>query len=235
MRRPWHCSAQSALLRSYWLGGCVALAASLSACVAYPDSSERFDDEVTATGYDKRVDFTQFKTFSIDPVVHVVKNTGDGTPELVEMDPKYAAPLVDEVTKNMKAAGYEEVESNKHPDLGLTLTGINTLVTGTYTAWWGYGYYWGYPGYGYYYPYYYGYAYRAGSLITEMVDLKDMTSSGPGDDDAGAGHDGPIRGLPVVWSSIGYRVLDDNNTTNVAWAKSSIDQAFTQSPYLRNK
>ena len=60
-------------------------------------------------------------------------------------------------------------------------------------------------------------------------------SAGPGDEDAGDEHDGPIRGLPVVWSSIGYRVLEDNASTNVAWGKSSIDQAFTQSPYLGSK
>jgi hypothetical protein len=233
MTRQWHRYGYDALLGPFRLAGCIALAASLSACVAYPSSDERFNDDVVATGYDKSLDFSLFKTFSIDPVVHVIENGVDDTPELTTLDPKYADPIVAQVEKNMKAAGYEEVAADAYPDLGLTLTGINTLVTGTYSAWWGYGYYWGYPGYGYYYPYYYGYAYRAGSLITEMVDLtKGPPTRGT---DAGDSDGGPYRGLPVAWSSIGYRVLEDSGTANLTWAKSAIDQAFLQSPYLRNK
>ena len=136
------------MLGPYRLAGGIALAASLSACVAYPSSDERFNDDVVATGYDKTLDFSLFKTFSIDPVVHVIQNGADDTPELTTLDPKYADPIVAQVEKNMTAAGYHEVNADANPDLGLSITGINTLVTGNaYSAWWGYGYYWGYPGF----------------------------------------------------------------------------------------
>jgi hypothetical protein len=235
MTRHWLKYAFDALLGPYRLARCIALAASLSACVAYPSSDERFDDQVVATGYDKSVDFSLFKTFAIDPVVHVIQNGADDTPELGTLDPKYADPIVAQVEKNMIAAGYQKVNADEYPNVGLSLTGINTLVTGTYTAWWGYGYYWGYPGYGYYYPYYYGYAYRAGSLITQMVDLTKSTPARRGDAGTEDIDGGPYRGLPVAWSSIGYRVLEDSGTANLTWAKSSIDQAFLQSPYLGTK
>jgi hypothetical protein len=236
MTRPWRSSAYDALRRTVWLDACILFTVAVSACVAYPNSDERFNDEVVATAYDKKVDFSHYKTFSIDPEVHVVKNGESGILIQVPLDPQYADPIIAQIVKNMKDKGYEQVDHDKKPDLGLTVTGIDTTVTGYYSAYWGYGGYWGYPGYGYYYPYYYSYSYRAGSLITEMADLTKPPTGGGSDDDAGT--DGGKRnaeGLEVVWSSIGYQVLESSASANLNWAKNSVDQAFAQSPYLGRK
>jgi hypothetical protein len=235
MTRPWRSSAYDALRRTVWFDACILLTLSASACVAYPNSDERFYDDVVATGYDKKVSFSHFKTFSIDPEVHIVKNGTNGTLVESPLDSQYAEPIIAQIVKNMTAVGYKEVDKDSKPDLGITVTGIDTTVTGYYSAYWGYGGYWGYPGYGYYYPYYYSYSYRAGSLITEMVDLTKPPVGG-GDEDAGTGTaKKTAEGLGVVWSSIGYQVLESSATANLNWAKTSIDQAFAQSPYLGSK
>jgi Domain of unknown function (DUF4136) len=222
-------------LRASLAPGLILAIATTSGCVAYPDSEESYDDDIVVTGYDKKVAFEDYKTFAIDPVVHIIKLSEVGDPEVSDLDPKYADPIIAETVKNMEDRGYQQVESSEDPDLGISITGLSGVVTGTVSYWYGYygyyGGYWGYPGYGYYYPYTYAYAYRTGSLITEMVELKGLE---PPPEDGDEGEDGEnIRTIPVAWASVAYQVLlDDGAAANTTWAKSAINQAFKQSPYL---
>ena len=210
----------------------LALAALLAiGCDRYPGAEGRFDDDIVATGYDQTLDFGAFRTFSVDPTVRVIKDGDDGDPVSEELDPDTAAELVGQVVANMESLGYEEVSRDDDPDLGITITGINSLVSGSIT-WWG-GSYWGYWGWGYYYPYVQHYSYRTGALTLDMVDL---TRTTPPPDDAGVVGDGDeLPSLPVAWNAIAYQVLDDNERPRMEWALESIDQAFEQSPVLGSK
>lgn len=218
------------------IASCLMLAASATAsgCVAYPDSDESFDDDIVVTGYDKNVAFGEFKTFSIDPTIKIVKLSEVGEPEITDMEEQYADPIIQAVRDNMEDRGYDEVPVEDAPELGISLTGINGIVTGTVGGWYGYyGYYWGYPGWGYYYPYTYSYAYRTGSLVTELVELDKLPPPDEIEDGEDNGDD--IRAIPVAWASIAYQVLLDGDAVNAAWAKDSVDQAFAQSPYLESE
>jgi hypothetical protein len=211
----------------------------LAGCDPYPGADGRFDDDVIATAFDQGVDFTQFKTFAVDPTVHLVRGSSEGGYEKRSLPDAQAQAIVQRVVKNMTALGYVQVKNDQDPDLGITLTGIDALVSGTVSGWWGYGGYWGYGGWGYYYPYSYAYSYRTGSLVTEMVDLTRMepplADAGSSEVvDAGGIFD-PSEALPVVWNAVAYQVLDRDGVPDVGWAKKSIDQAFEQSPRLGRK
>jgi len=215
----------------------------LSGCLAYPDSSERIDDDIVFTARAPQADFATFKTFSIDPVVHLAKVLADGSIEPGMLDPTVSAALVAQVVLNMTQRGYVQVDSTAKPNLGLTLTTISGLTVGVVSGgyYWGYyGYYWGYPGWGYYYPYNVAYSYRTGTLIVDMVDLAKSDGLYPRDGglpvvgDAGPP---PPGALPVVWTAAAYKAdVDVDNITNAGTlrAQQAIDQAFKQSPYLRS-
>jgi hypothetical protein len=234
----------SVLRRGYWAAAALVL---LAGCISYPDSSERIDDDIVYTHRADR-NFGLYKTFAVDPVVHLAAVQADGTVEPATLDKATSDALVAQVVSNMKARGYEQVASSQKPDVGLTLTAISGLASGVVSGayYWGYyGYYWGYPGWGYYYPYQITYAYKTGTLLIDLVDLvnsegKFRQDGGIAAADAGTA---PVPGaLPVVWTAAAYKADVDVKNLNdvitvsnagVIRAQQAIDQAFKQSPYLQ--
>ena len=93
--------------------------------------------------------------------------------------------------------------------------------------WWGYypGYW--YPGYwggnwggGWYYPYPITYSYSTGSLLADMINLKNAP-------------EGQKEKLTVVWNAYISGLLGGSGSLNVNRTTTAINQAFTQSPYLK--
>ena len=93
--------------------------------------------------------------------------------------------------------------------------------------WWGYypGYL--YPGYwggnwggGWYYPYPITYSYSTGSLLADMINLKNAP-------------EGQKEKLTVVWNAYISGLLGGSGSLNVNRTTTAINQAFTQSPYLK--
>jgi hypothetical protein len=80
--------------------------------------------------------------------------------------------------------------------------------------WWGY-YGWYYPYYPYY-PYSYSYSYSTGSLVMDLVDVKNVP---PGQERA-----------RVLWTNFSNGVLGVSSTT--ALAVDAVNQAFAQSLYI---
>ena len=136
-----------------------------------------------------------------------------------------AKQLVNAVKTNMDARGYTRVLSNHaNPDLGLGLTVIKDLNLGVVYPgwWWGYwgGCYWGYCGYPPYYPWYGGgfvYTVPTGTLVLDMIDLKNANTS---------------EKLTVPWGSVMSGGLG-NTANDIQLGVDAINQAFTQSPYLQ--
>lgn len=213
-----------------WVGLCGAVA---GGCITFPDAAERLNDDVVVTGYDKEVDFAKYKTFAVDPTVHVIKQAGDSDPIDQDLDAKYADPIVDRVIKHLKDVGYAEVAADGEPDLGVTITAMAAEVGNRSLGWW-YAGYWGYPYWGFWYPFGYDSKYNVGTLVTEMVDLNKAGQDNASSADAGGADAsvGPPSSLHVVWASAAYRVLRDDLSVDAQWAADSCDQAFAQSPYL---
>ncbi len=75
---------------------------------------------------------------------------------------------------------------------------------------------------GWYYPYYYpwtvAYSVTTGSVIAEIIDLKHVNEN---------------QNLEVTWTMSLNGALGSSTSTNLQRALDGIDQAFTQSPYLK--
>lgn len=220
------------------LGSSLLLAA--TGCLTYPNSDERYNEEIVYSRYDSNADFQEFKTFAINPEVTVFSED-DGDVEREPLDEDLAEDIVAKVVENLKDRGYTQVEPSDNPDLGLTVSVLSGTVTAYYSSYWGS--YWGYPYYYYYYPYYSSYSYNTGTLIVDTVDLKNAPPAGgdagvgdAGVSDAGVSDAGAGPGhLGVIWSGLVYGVLSTSTNENMQDALRGIDQAFKQSPYFRSE
>jgi hypothetical protein len=203
-------------------------------CFTYPDSSERLNDDVVFTGHSKDADFSNFRTFAVDPIVHLANVGSDSQVQTTDAGRTLSDGVVSHLTQQLEDRGFQSVDAAADPDLGVSVTAISGSQSGVVTGgYWGgyYASYWGFPGYSYYYPYSTYYTYQTGSLIVDMADLSSgrqalmAASSEP--DDAAPG------GLAVVWGMIAYKAyVGDDDTSRVNAANAAIDQALEQSPYL---
>ena len=190
-------------------------------CRKTPDTSKLSANFVVQTARDPDADFGSYQTYYISDTISLETTNPDDS---IWFDAS-AKQLVDAVKANMSAMGYTFVSKGAQPDLGLVLGVVKDLNLGViYPGWW-YGYwgywggcYWGYCGYPPYYPWY-GMIYTipTGTLILDMLDLKNATTEGK---------------LGVRWGSVmsGGLGLTGND---LALGISAIDQAFAQSPYLQ--
>jgi hypothetical protein len=189
------------------------------------------DDFLVATFFEKNtpIDSLHLQTYFISDTVGLITNeSGSLTNGDTLVKPQSAAlDLVNQVKSNMNQRGYSFVQRNQSPDIAINMFVVKDLNQSDVLApgyWWGYPgyydpYYYGYDSYYYYYPFTYSYSYTTGTLVIELVDLKHRdTNNGK---------------LVVFWTGLANGLLADYTATNVLNAKTAIDQAFTQSPYLK--
>jgi hypothetical protein len=199
--------------------------AAATACQKTPPVDDLSSDFVVQTKYDNTVDFKQFKTFAIrDTIAISTENPKDSV--WYDAD---AQSIINEVVDQMTAAGYTRVAPGEKggADLGIQLIGIrNKNIVGVSPGYWwgfpGYGdpWYWGnYPGWYYWSPYYYSYSIKTGTIAVEMADLKDAVSN---------------QKLNIVWTGIGSGQIGNSQKFVVDQCIKSVDQAFTQSTYLKH-
>ena len=199
----------------------IALAAVLS-CRKVPDTSELSNEQVVATDRDLAANFSSYSTYFISDSVSVVAND----PKDSILTGPLAAQLVNAVKTNMNARGYTfRPRAQGLPDLGFRLTVIKDITRtavcgGWWDGWWGWypPCYWGYCG-GYYYPWCTTYTYTIGTSTLYMFDIKN----------AGTNHN-----IKALWSATMFGVFSTtNNQTNADLTTTAINQAFSQSPYLK--
>ena len=194
----------------------------LFSCRKTPDLSQLTNKFVVITNRDIKADFGSYNTYHISDTVAYISNVPTSDTILVGIG---AAALVAAVKTNMNARGYQFVQRNANPDLGVKLIAIKQVQAGVVypPGWW-----WGYPGYPGgcyygcyppYYPYPVAYAYNIGDLIIDMLDVKN----------AGGNHN-----LKSIWVSDIGGVLSSTSQTNIDLAVGGINQAFTQSPYIQS-
>ncbi len=185
-----------------------------SAC--HPGGAEYVSDlDIVGTAYSKVTDFSARKTYALSP--NVLKVGSDNILKPEYLDATSALVITSQIDANMKANGWVKVDTMSNPDVSI----INSVMTSTTVYyysnyWYGYGY-----GYGWYYPGYYPPTYSTtttGSLLTQMLDLKDSAVDGR---------------RPMAWVSVVNGLVEGSSSTFANRARRAIDQAFKQSPILK--
>ncbi len=203
-----------------------ALVLLLASCQKDPDLSEVDGNFVVYTDHDASANFASYGTYYLPDSVLLISNSI--TP--VYWKSSEATTVLKTFQQNMDARGYTRVADKADADLGVQVSYVQDV---SYFAdyydypywWWGYPYYW-YPYYwgdwgGWYYPYTIVYSYEVGSILGELVDLKNSPKGGS---DAK---------LTVLWTSYEGGLLSGSTSIDTNLATTAINQAFAQSPYIQ--
>lgn len=191
------------------------LGATTMACEPTPDELELYDQMVVSTNYDNQVDFSAYTTYSLmEDTIGLVSNYAYDDTIIVS---SYASKVVDVVTANLNAAGYQQVAATEEPDWAVNiiiLKNLNLYQQVNYVPGY-YGYGGGYSYYNYYSNYYVStYVQNTGTLVVEIVDLKNITNNQ----------------AKILWNAY---MGDIYGTLDLAEQSiDAIDQAFAQSPYI---
>ena len=197
----------------------------VTACEKTPDTGKLDDDYLVYTNYDDDTDFKQFSTYYMPDSVLIITGNADKPKYL------YGTPASDIILTNfdkgMENAGYIRVTDKSIADLGLQVSYVedtyNFRYFNNYPWWYGYPWYWnfGYWGNwgGWYWPYNITYSYTTGSVLGELVDLTLPPTTS--------------KTLRVVWSTYISGLLNPNGSLNATEVQQGINQAFSQSPYLK--
>ena len=186
------------------------------ACRKTPDTEKLSADFVVQTARDPDADFGSYQTYYISDTI-ALENSNPNDSIWFDAQSKQ---LIDAIKANMSELGYTLVSKGSQPDVGLGLSAVKDLNLGVVYPgwWWGYwgggywgGCYWGYCGYPPYYPWT-GMIYTipTGTLILDMIDLKNAAANGK---------------LSVSWGAVMSGGLGITGN-DLALGITSIDQAF---------
>ena len=197
----------------------------VTACEKTPDTGKLDDDYLVYTDYDAETDFAKFTTFYVPDSVLIIDNSSN-KPKFLYGTPA-SELIIANYVKGMEQAGYVRTLDKANADLGMQVSYVEDTYSfryyNNYPWWYGYPWYWsfGYWGNwgGWYWPYSITYSYSTGSVLGELVDLTLPESTS--------------KQLKVVWSSYISGLLNNDGTLNTAEVKQAIEQAFSQSPYLK--
>jgi hypothetical protein len=187
----------------------------LGGCTSVPNQDELLSEPVIYTSRDKTADFKSYSTYYISDTMFLA----DGASKDSTITNADVTQVVQTIRQNMNANGYTFANMSSHPDLGLQATLIRNQ-TETYV----YGGYWWYYGwYGWYYPPYYPYAVTVptnqGTIVIDIIDLKNAPTT---------------KQMLITWTAVLSGYLNGNKDVNVAKANDAVNQAFVQSPYLKH-
>jgi len=190
-------------------------------CNKYPaDSVTTEENDLIGSLYDQSANFGSYKTFAIVDSVIFIKNQS-GENELDSGVSKFSDRIISLLAQNMIARGYVRVPKDSMPDLGIDASILSGEITGSYTYWGGYPSYWGWGGYSYWYGYpqttYYNY--EIGSLIINMVDLKNRNELD--------------KELRVLWNNFAAGLVSNSTSSNSSRIDRAVNTMFTQSPYVK--
>lgn len=193
------------------------------ACQPEPDALRLLDQLVVSTNYDTEADFSTYATYSMaTDTIGFVSNKNPKDTIITQSKSTYPRAVLEQVKSNLDNAGYTRVAANQNPDLRINVYVVNDFnlfqqvvyPSYYYPSYYGYGYgYGGYSGY----PYVNTYATNTGSLVLEILDLKNIT---------------PNNTVKVIWSAYMGDVYSTIDL--IKQSKEAIDQAFVQSPYLED-
>ena len=185
----------------------------------YPAGPEYVEElDLVYTNYDPACNFTAKQTYAIPDKIMKIDDDliNGGDPNFIK-EP-YATQLLDKINQNMTNYGWTKVNKDANPDVLLAPVAYELTTTyyygGGYWDWWYGGWY------GWYYPYPVTTSYTTGSLITTMLNPNDLSP------------DGKMR---AVWGFIINGLLEGTSAQFTERYSKGINQAYTQSPYLKIK
>lgn len=190
-------------------------------CSKYPpDSVTTEENDMIGSLYDQSADFSSYKTFAIvDTVLSIRREDGKPIPDTSVS--RFNDRIIKQIADGMIVKGYTRVSKDSTPDLGIDVSIIVDENIGSYTYWGGYPGYWGWYGYSYWYSYptttYY--RYEQGTLVMNMIDIKNK--------------DDVSKELPVIWNNIAAGLVSDNVNYNYSRIERAINTMFEQSPYVK--
>jgi hypothetical protein len=214
------------------LGVGFALLLILAGC--YPGGAEYTSDaDIVLTNYNDEFNFGAVKTyFMSDSIQHIVE---DGE----EPDRTYDTYIISELEKHFEDRGYErllpEDSTGPAPDVSVVIRAIEVTTTTIWAGYpwypgWGYGWgwykstnYYGYPGYGWGYPYYPTYvtSYTTGTVSWSLFDPENVDDEG--------------ELLYIEWTGAINGLLGSSTSNTKTRISNTINQAFTQSPYIQSE
>ena len=195
----------------------------LISCEKDADTDKLDNKFVVYTNYDKNASFSSFSTYYLPDSILII---GDKK-EAEYWNDENAQKIISTYVTNMSNRGYIRTPIKEEADLGLQVSYVKStyFVTnyGQPQWWWGYPGYWGVPYWGnwgdWYYPYAITYSYSTGSFVAELLNL-----------DAPQGQNAQ---LPILWTAYMSGLLSGSTSVNVNHSIEAVNQAFTQSAYLR--
>ena len=195
----------------------------LISCEKDADTDKLDNKFVVYTNYDKNASFSSFSTYYLPDSILII---GDKK-EAEYWNDENAQKIINTYVTNMSNRGYIRTPIKEEADLGLQVSYVKStyFVTnyGQPQWWWGYPGYWGVPYWGnwgdWYYPYAITYSYSTGSFVAELLNL-----------DAPQGQNAQ---LPILWTAYMSGLLSGSTSVNVNLSIEAVNQAFTQSAYLR--
>jgi len=183
----------------------------------YPEGPQYVEElDLVYSNYDPSVSFTTKHTYAIPDKIMKIDDDliAGGSPNFVS--DVYAKPMLDRINANMTANGWALVSKESNPDVLLAPVAYELTTTyyygGGYWDWWYGGWY------GWYYPYPVTTSYSTGSLIVTMLDNKNESADGK---------------KAAIWNFIVNGLLEGTTTDFVNRYTKGINQAFTQSPYIK--
>jgi len=192
----------------------------------YPQQSASVNEyDIVFTNYAKDFDFPAHKSYALPDSVVLVTDASTSSSDPLFVDKATASVILTQIRTNLNNLGWVE-EDTLTADIILLPTAFQTTNVSYYYPYyyWGWyypGYYpgwgWGYPGYGYGYPV--TSTYSTGTLMMQMTYRDGIEASS----------------VPVVWTGLINGLLNTGGTSSSInnRIKSSIDQSFSQSPYLK--
>ncbi len=181
----------------------------------YPGGADYVDQlDIVLSNYSQDNDFSKMKTYAMSD--SIVKVTDD---QLLTQFIKQsnAALITSRIRQNMAAYGWTEVDESQSPDVVILNAAMETTYISYYYSYWGW---YGYGG-GLYYPYYPPYysTYTTGSLLVQMLDVKNL-----GPEDQGT----------MVWTGLINGLMSGSSASFSTRVNKSLDQLFAQSTYLKH-
>jgi hypothetical protein len=219
----------------------------LSACYSYHDETYLDELDLTATFYDTSFNFQQYNTFAIRDSVGLVTDYLTPAEKAAFYAPGGGSDKIKTaVRNNFTSLGYTEVANDETYDFGVNLAVMLVENTTYYYPGWWYGYYdyYSYWWYGGWYPYYgygwgyYSYTYTSGTLLIEMADGNSLRAYRAWADEKTQGEieNSTIPADAMIkyeWQALINGVAGETAGYNQERAQRGIDEAFTQSPYLK--
>jgi hypothetical protein len=215
-------------------------------CYQYHDEVYLDELDITLTYYNKDFDFQTYTTFGIRDSVGLYTNYLTEQQQEDFYDAGGASQNIrNYVKQKFIDQGYTFVDNGQQADfyVNLFVAMINNTEVVYYPGGW-YGYYpyyeyyygWYYPYYGYTW-YYDVYEYQSGTLLMEIADGASVQAyrqwaETKTPEEIQNADPSEIPMIIFQWQGLVNGVADENAEYNADRAKTGVDEAFAQSPYL---